>query len=487
MSPEQKAAIEAVRHGEPIRTAVDARSDVYSLGLVLYETLGGPIPLPEGTQPGSFLRKAGMNPGLADLVSRTLQPEAELRYPTAREVGQDLSRHLGDLPLRGVRNRLGERWRKWRRREPYALARWYGGVLVMAAALAAVALAVGYHSERNRWDAQRDVYERRQQAEQRRRLTNRLHELANRVRTLWSAEQLRRDPDLEEGCRSLWERREEVLAGLGAHEQADDRLRADLLDLVLLWPELQVLAAPADQGGLQRRAALAVLDEAERLFGPSPVLYRRRERLARELGLDDLARDSARRARELAPRNGREHYALGRLYFRDGEPERAAGSFAEAARQEPRSMWPYFYLGICAYRMGQHEDAVLAFTAAAARSDGAATACLYNRALAYEAWGQPLRALRDYDEVVRLDPNFASAYLNRGLLHYRAGRHEVALYDLEQALQRGARPVAVYYNLALIHVARGDRGTARTCLKRALAEDPRHEHARAFLRQLGPR
>ena len=42
-SPEQRAAIEAVRSGGPIGLEVDGRSDVYLLGLLLYEALGGDL------------------------------------------------------------------------------------------------------------------------------------------------------------------------------------------------------------------------------------------------------------------------------------------------------------------------------------------------------------------------------------------------------------------------------------------------------------
>src|SRR5205085_11221792 len=41
MSPEQVRTLEAVRQRRPVPADVDARSDVYSLGLLLYEALGG--------------------------------------------------------------------------------------------------------------------------------------------------------------------------------------------------------------------------------------------------------------------------------------------------------------------------------------------------------------------------------------------------------------------------------------------------------------
>ena len=42
MAPEHRAALEAVRLGDPVPLTVDPRADLYALGLLLRAALGGP-------------------------------------------------------------------------------------------------------------------------------------------------------------------------------------------------------------------------------------------------------------------------------------------------------------------------------------------------------------------------------------------------------------------------------------------------------------
>jgi serine/threonine protein kinase len=123
-SPEQRAALESVRRGQPIGVAVDGRSDLYSLGIGLYEALAGSRPGDGQAAPLSFCNRQ-VSTGLSDVIARCLAPRADDRYPDAAALADDLRRHLADLPLRGVGNRdLRERWRKWRRRRPHTWACW---------------------------------------------------------------------------------------------------------------------------------------------------------------------------------------------------------------------------------------------------------------------------------------------------------------------------------------------------------------------------
>ena len=393
MSPEQQAALIAVRDGNPVPVAVDGRSDLYSLGLLLHELLGGPIPAPENGVP-----LARCNPqvsvGLADLIARCLKPVPGERYATAAAVAADLRRHLAAQPLRGVRNRsLVEGWRKWRSRKPHALSLLVMRLVVLGALIAAGlgvwfygttrlheaerALADGReHIDRQEYDeAARTLSRglnvaeglpihgdlvaalRAQLAEVRREQAAReLHLLADRIRFLADGDSIApaQQRALEERCGAIWEMPGPIIERLDALSDpaARQRLRSDLLDLAILWANLRVRRSVAQDKA--RREALQTLAEAERFCGPSPALDQERRQYTAALGEPVPPARLARTAWE--------HYTLGRSLLGSGHAGEAAAELEKAVRLEPQGFWPNFYRGVCAYRLNRYSDAAEAFS-----------------------------------------------------------------------------------------------------------------------------
>ena len=111
----------AVNAGQPVPAVVDGRADVYSLGVLLYEALGGANPYLPGASPPLEKCNPHVSPGLSDVVRKATAYHARDRYQDAAALAADLRLHLNDQKLRGVPNRSWkERWQKWRRRRPHA-------------------------------------------------------------------------------------------------------------------------------------------------------------------------------------------------------------------------------------------------------------------------------------------------------------------------------------------------------------------------------
>ncbi|MBX9653092.1 serine/threonine protein kinase [bacterium] len=140
MSPEQRKAFESIRATGKSIVSVGTSSDIYSLGLTLAECLKIIDPIKDFND-GELRWKHSnqLSPGLNDILKRALTHDPARRYRTASEFGDDLRRHISQLPLKGVRNRsIRERWTKWRRRRPQGRA-----VATLAALLLLGVLGMG--------------------------------------------------------------------------------------------------------------------------------------------------------------------------------------------------------------------------------------------------------------------------------------------------------------------------------------------------------
>jgi serine/threonine protein kinase/Flp pilus assembly protein TadD len=511
MAPEQEYAVKAVSLGEPVSSSVDQRADIYSLGLLLCESLGGKGAASEARAGKNWhQRNPEISTGLADITQKCLAGKPSERYRNAAGLADDLRRHLNDLPLRGVANRsLTERWQKWRRRQPGILMRSTAWSTALAAAVVAISLGFMFYRQRVREikidleDGQKFRSERqfpeaarvlrrgldktraiptvsrlREQLQAELRLARRgqkaveLHHLADLIRFRYGilapageeATHLLRD------IKAIWQERELLLkAEQGMLDPGtEESIKRDLLELAIVWADLRVrLASTKGDTAEAKLEACQVLDEAERSCGPSPALTRERRVYAEAAG--DRGRSQKP---EVIAASAWEHYELGRSYLRSGLTQKAAMEFQKTLDKRPQDFWPNFYQGLCSYQSVQFADAVAAFRTCIALRPNSAE-CYYNRARANDSLGRMRQAYSDYSRALELDPGLAVAALNRGILSYNVNRYDDALSDFNHALR--AEPSSettgcIHYHLALALRARGEHEAALASAETALAK-----------------
>jgi serine/threonine protein kinase/tetratricopeptide (TPR) repeat protein len=481
MAPEQ---LEALRGGD--RT-VDARSDVYSLGVCLYELLTGQHTFPirrgpvqdiigpmiaDRLQPPPSIRNVSraVPPAVEALLRRCLAPEPSQRYQTARELQEDLERQLEHRPLRHAPNpSLGERVGKWMRRHPRGLPT--GFAVVAAVLLAALGIFFVLRGQRlARWQARETLSlfeDERAQAQS----------LILRTRGA-DAEQVQEGK--RQGLQSL--ERYQVLNNprwlesppvslLPAGDQ--ERLRRDVGDLLLLLARAELLetSVPPTEA---LQAALRLNYLAERCYpaGPPPqALWKQRAALAQRLGQNDEAEQAQAKATETSPQSAADLCLLASEHTAQGRFLEALPLLHEATRQEPQNFWAWYSRGICYENVGEDAKAEACFDVCTALWPTFPWS-YYHRGLTFLRRENYPLAAADFDQVLRLRPGLASAHVSRALARQGMKQYDLAIEDLTTALELGAPETRIYFTRATARARAGDQEGARRDREEGLRRVP---------------
>jgi serine/threonine-protein kinase len=151
MAPEQAA-------GQPGQ--IDARTDIYGLGAILFEILTGRAPrqgasfaslmteILEGPTPRAKAAKAGTPAPLDAVCACAMAKAPQDRYASAAELARDIERWLADEPVSVYRDPWPSRAARWARRHKALVAS--GAALLVAAVAALSAITVLVQQEQLR-------------------------------------------------------------------------------------------------------------------------------------------------------------------------------------------------------------------------------------------------------------------------------------------------------------------------------------------------
>jgi serine/threonine protein kinase/tetratricopeptide (TPR) repeat protein len=453
MAPEQLAALFT-----PV-SATDPRSDVYAVGVLLYEWLTGEHPFRPPTaeletdSPRLLAERRKWVPWAdretdtpADVIAivRTcVAADPARRYQSAADLGEDLRRFLAFEPLKVAPEPGGwARLLKWRRRHPKlgwqtAVA---GGVLAGLGLCAAA--AVGWNGVVTAEAEQQARAAATARDKAHLDATDRLNDLradvrAARYRLAGRVNELRSAPvDLSQ--------LRQAMAGYGLPDDpnwhslppvaalpADERqlLLATLSDACLLIAR----GALRDDGGGADAEHWNRLAESVRP-GPAPrAVFTQRAAIHTRMGRAAEAEAVAARAADTPLLTAEDHFLSAEELIATHQYSDALPLLRAAVRLDPTHPWAQFQLGVCHHQLGRPAEARACYSAAIAlRPDFAGG--YFNRAVATVPLNDQGEVIDDLSVVISLEPANAPARLHRAHTLYLTGERAKATADLDAVL-----------------------------------------------------
>jgi len=223
---------------ERFQGQTDARGDIYSLGLTLYQLLTGQAAFAATTRAELVRRVLQDQPpaprsvnrhvprDLETIVLKAIAKDPDERYQTAAELAEDLQRFQADRPILARRLSVAERWGRWWRKNPLL------AISELTAALLLVAVAVvstlAYLREKSLGDSLQAALSRAQEAE-----TQGRNELFGSYVSSAKAARLSRRQGQRYDSLAAIQKAAELLPQLGLPAEEQQQRRDELRDLAV--------------------------------------------------------------------------------------------------------------------------------------------------------------------------------------------------------------------------------------------------------------
>jgi serine/threonine protein kinase/tetratricopeptide (TPR) repeat protein len=521
MSPEQALAKRAV---------IDHRTDVYSLGVTLYELLTLQ-PAFDGQDRQELLRQVAFeDPRRPRQINRSIPVELETivlkameknpadRYATARELADDLRYWRDDRPIRARRPPWSARLGRWCRRHKPLVSAGVTALVVSAAVLAGSIGWVARDQAAQRTEMERGVgaaLEESSSWQERRRLPEALS-AARRAQGLLAGRPagpaLRRRVDERMADLELLDRLENDRLEMSAVKddhfdwQGCDRRYGETFQAY----GLEVESQPEEVGERLRQSSAAVelaavLDHwalIRRTGQPEQGSWKSFLRAARQADPDEW-RDRLRQAWERGDRPLLVQLAtaedvsglrpqtvllLSELLQAEGADKQAEALLRRVQGQHPDDFWVNHELAAhldLHYRQAaprdlspspRHAEALRFFTAAVAlRPQSPGARVNLGRTLSLQ--GKQDEAMTQFRQALEIDPQYASAHTNLGIALSKQGKQDEAIAEFRQALEINPQHVGAHTNLGIALAKLGKPNEASAQFRQALEIDPQQAAA----------
>ncbi len=416
MSPEQALGKRGV---------VDQRTDIYSLGVTLYELLrlepafsgerGEVLRQIETDQPPSLRRDPRIPRDLVTIINKATEKNPQDRYQTALEMSEDFRRFRAGEPILAAPISLWQQFRRWSHRRQSTLL-----VLTFVAVLSAVVCIVGWVVTRNALDGERKANQLAQRRELEAhaivqstflKILGENHIYDPQFETLQNSFEKKAEAYLERLLRDNKKSRPYqsniacALAQLGMIRQRQGRFD-DAISLYRQsfdqYVQLVAISAEPERSGYREHAAEVNSYWVRCLGGTNRFTE---------------AKKAAEQGRKIAPHSWKIHATMARLLatspkITNPDLQRGRQLAAETIRMEPNAWEPQTTLGLVCLRLGDYDKARDAFRHARQRSSHEIPLNRYLLAVALVKAGHMEEAravfgpLKDYHtKVLRQNPD----------------------------------------------------------------------------------